>query len=139
MFNTLEQFCKHAFRVDKQRSTTGTLKYKFVLENGVLYIQILENLDSGGNPAGGTYTRDPVSLEKILVELNGGARASKNDNAGPDVRGGAGAKRRARGRGRRGLLQQRRPARVEAEVHQVLLRLPTARVDGKVRRLLAVL
>ncbi len=79
MFNTLEQFCNHAFLVDK-RSGMGTLKYKFVLGNGVLHIEILEDLDPSGKPAGGTYTKSPVSLEKILTQLKGGVRVSLNNN-----------------------------------------------------------
>ena len=79
MFNTLDQFCNHTFLVDK-RSETGTLKYKFVLEKGVLYIEILGNLDPGGKPAGGTYTKGPVSLKKILTQLKGGVRVSHDNN-----------------------------------------------------------
>ena len=79
MCNTLEQFCNQTFNVKKQ-SSKGTLKYKFVLKNSVLYIEILENLDASGKPARGTYTKGPVSLKKILAELKGGAKVSGDNN-----------------------------------------------------------
>jgi len=82
MFSTLEQFCNHPFRVDK-RSGRGTLEYRFVLKKGVLYIEILKNLDSSGQPASGTYTKGPVSLKKILEQSKEGAkRSGNNDDVG---------------------------------------------------------
>jgi len=83
MCDTLEQFCSQTFHVEKRSAAKGRLRYKLVLKNGVLHIEVLENLDHSGKSAGGTYTKGPVSLEKILAELKGEARVSgDNNNAG---------------------------------------------------------